>query len=165
MQVKRENRINMTNDGYTFSYDVPQSPQAVYDAITDVRGWWSQRIDGSTDQLGEFIYSVPEIHRTRARITDLVPGERVVWHVLENWFAFAPDEDEWAGTDIRFDIEPAGTGARLTFTHVGLTPDLDCFEGCSLAWSNHALSSLRDLITTGSGAPLTPQDEMAFRGA
>ncbi|MDT0156208.1 SRPBCC domain-containing protein [Microbacterium sp. ARD32] len=150
---------------YTFSYEVPQSPREVYDAVVDVRGWWSQRITGDTDRLGEFVYEVPGIHRTRARITDLAPGRRVVWRVIENWFASDPDVDEWAGTDIVFDIAPTEGGSRLTFTHLGLTPELDCFDRCSVGWSRHALESLRKLITTGTGAPITPADETALQSA
>ncbi|WP_169252957.1 hypothetical protein [Brevibacterium sp. 'Marine'] len=63
---------------FTFSYEVTQSPHAVFDAVTNVRGWWSQRIDGATDRLGEFVYTVPQIHTTRAEIIELVPSERVV---------------------------------------------------------------------------------------
>lgn len=155
----------MTVNSFTLTYDVSQSPREVYDAVLDVRGWWSHRIDGATDQLGEFIYNVPQIHRTRAQIIELVPHERVVWRVLENWFAFDPDNDEWADTCIRFDIEPTGTGSRLTFTHQGLTPDLACYEGCAAGWSRHAFDSLGQLITTGTGAPITPDEEIAIRGA
>ncbi|MGB3375078.1 MAG: SRPBCC domain-containing protein [Microbacterium sp.] len=155
----------MTGTDYTFSYDVPRSPGEVYDAVIDVRGWWSQRISGDTDRRGEFIYEVPGIHRTHARITELTPHRRIVWHVIENWFASSPETDEWAGSDITFDIEPTDDGSRLTFTHVGLTPELDCYEGCSVGWSRHALESLRTLITTGTGTPITPADEVALQSA
>jgi uncharacterized protein YndB with AHSA1/START domain len=155
----------MTGTDFTFTYDVSQSPKEVYAAVLDVRGWWSRRIAGDTDRLGEFVYEVPGVHRAHMRITDLVPERRIIWHVLENWFASSPDFDEWAGSDIVFDIEPTGEGARLTFTHIGLTPELACYEGCATGWSRHALQSLRDLVSTGVGAPIVPADEAAFRGA
>lgn len=120
---------------------------------------------GDTDRLGEFVYEVPRIHRTRARIAELSAGRRIVWHVIENWFASRPDLGELAGSDIVFEIEPTDEGARLTFTHIGLTPALECFDSCAMAWSHHALESLRALITTGSGAPITPADETALEGA
>jgi hypothetical protein len=155
----------MTGTDFTFSYEVPQSPREVYDAVIDVRGWWSQRISGDTDRPGEFIYEVPGIHRTRAQITELTPHRRVVWHVIENWFASSPETDEWAGSEITFGIEPTDDGSRLTFTHVGLTPELDCYEGCSVGWSRHALESLRTLITTGTGTPITPAEEIVLQSA
>ena len=140
---------------------MPQTPQEVYDAILDVRGWWSQRIDGDTDRLGEFVYTVPGVHRTHAQITELVPEQRVVWHVLDGWLVFAAEEDEWAGTDIRFDIEKTDAGSRLTFTHVGLAPAMQCYESCSMGWATYALASLRELITTGTDRPSPPRPSRA----
>lgn len=153
----------MTDTDYTFTFEVPQEPPDVFGAVLNVRGWWSQRITGDTDRLGEFVYEVPGVHSARIRVTELVPARRVAWRVLENWFAFAPDVDEWAGSEIVFDIESSGGGSRMTFTHIGLTPELDCFDGCSVAWSRHALHSLSELISTGVGAPITPVQEQAFR--
>ncbi|UVI35185.1 SRPBCC family protein [Brevibacterium spongiae] len=145
---------------FTFTYEVPQSPNEVFDAVTNVRGWWSQRIDGATDRLGEFVYTVPQIHTTRAEIIELIPGERVVWRILDNRFGASPDQvDEWAGTTVRFDIAPTTAGTRLTFTHVGLTSALDCYDGCAEGWTVNAHDSLHRLITTGKGNPITPEVE------
>ncbi len=48
----------MSDQNYTTSFTVDQSPEEVFAAINNVRGWWSQAIEGSTDKLGaEFIES------------------------------------------------------------------------------------------------------------
>jgi len=59
----------------------------------------------------------------------------VVWHVEEGFLDFVEDKTEWTGTDIRFDISPTDGGTEVRFTHVGLAPDAQCFDGCSSAWS------------------------------
>jgi hypothetical protein len=47
----------MKTKDYTTSFTVDQSLEEVFDVINDVRGWWSEEIDGSTDKLGgEFTY-------------------------------------------------------------------------------------------------------------
>jgi len=41
-----------TNHNYTASFTVDQSPEEVFGAINNVRGWWSEEIEGITDKLG-----------------------------------------------------------------------------------------------------------------
>src|SRR5919199_862366 len=70
---------------YTTSFTVDQSPEEVFAAVTNVRGWWSEEIEGSTDNLGaEFEFHSGDVHRSTQKITELVPGKKVVWHVLES---------------------------------------------------------------------------------
>jgi hypothetical protein len=139
---------------FTTSFVVSQSADEVFAAINNVRGWWSGEIEGSTDELGaEFTYRYQEIHRSKQKITALVPGKRVAWHVLDGYLDFATDKTEWTGTDITFDISPVGSGTEVRFTHIGLVPQYECFESCSSAWGFYINSSLRNLITTGKGDP------------
>ncbi|GAB3165562.1 hypothetical protein GCM10027059_23330 [Myceligenerans halotolerans] len=59
----------------------------------------------------------------------------------------------WTGSDIVFDIAPTADGTELRFTHVGLVPDVECFDACSTAWLHFIDGSLRSLISTGEGLP------------
>jgi hypothetical protein len=67
-----------------------------------VRGWWSEEIEGDTDKLGEFKYHYKDSHRCTINITELVPGKKVVWHIVDNYFSFLIDKSEWMDTDIVF---------------------------------------------------------------
>ena len=142
------------SQNFTASFTVDRTPEEAFEAITDVRGWWSGEIDGRTDVLGEeFTYRYQDVHYSRQRITELAPGRTVVWHVEEGFLDFVDDKTEWTGTDIRFDLSPKEGGTEVRFTHVGLDPDAQCFDGCSSAWSFYINGSLRSLITTGQGEP------------
>jgi activator of Hsp90 ATPase-like protein len=144
----------MTNQDFTTSLLVDQSPQEVFDAINNVRGWWSGELDGSTDRLGaEFKYSYKDMHCTIQKITEFVPGKKVVWHVVESHINFAKDKGEWNGTDIVFEISKKDGKTELRFTHVGLIPAFECYGDCSGAWGFYIKDSLRNLITTGKGQP------------
>jgi hypothetical protein len=69
----------MTTKDYTISFTVNQSPEEVFDAINNVRGWWSGEIDGCTDKPGaEFTYRYHDVHRSTQKITEWVPGKKVV---------------------------------------------------------------------------------------
>lgn len=144
---------------YTATFTVDQPPQQVYDAINDVRGWWSQEVVGVTDRVGaEFDYHYRDVHRCTMRVTDLVPGRKVTWLVVDNHFDFVDDQQEWKGTQIVFDIAATHGGSELRFTHVGLAPQLECYDVCSNAWAGYVEGSLRSLISTGQGQPNPMED-------
>jgi hypothetical protein len=144
----------MKSQDYKASFTVDQSPDEVFDAVNNVRGWWSGEIDGPTDKLGaEFTYRYQDLHRSTQKITELVRGKKVVWHVLDTKINFVKDKDEWNGTDIVFEIASKGDKTELRFTHVGLRPAIECYGKCAGAWGFYVNESLRSLITTGKGDP------------
>ncbi|HZY46362.1 MAG TPA: SRPBCC domain-containing protein [Candidatus Bathyarchaeia archaeon] len=140
--------------GFTTTFSVDQSPKEVFDAINNVRGWWSGNIEGSTDKLGaEWTYRYKELHRSKQKITELVPSKKVVWHVLDSYLDFVKDKTEWNGTDIVFEIDEKDDKTQLRFTHAGLVPDFECYDDCSNAWGGYINTSLKNLITKGKGKP------------
>jgi hypothetical protein len=144
----------MTKQDYTTSFTVDQSPQEVFKAVNNVRGWWSGEIDGDTDRLGaEFTYRYKDVHRSSQTITEFVPGKKVVWRVVDAQLNFVKDKTEWNGTEIVFEIAKKGDKTELRFTHHGLVPAFECYGGCSGAWGFYVNDSLRSLITTGKGEP------------
>jgi Activator of Hsp90 ATPase homolog 1-like protein len=144
----------MDTQSFTTSFTVDQSSKEVFDAINNVRGWWSGEIDGRTDALGaEFTYSYKDVHRSTQKITEFVPGKKVVWHISEAQLNFVEDKDEWNGTEIVFEISKKDGKTEVRFTHVGLVPAFECYGGCSGAWGFYVDDSLRTLITTGKGQP------------
>lgn len=141
-------------ESFTTTLTVDQSPDQVYEAINNVRGWWSEDIDGSTDTAGRaFTYRNEPTHRCTIRVTELIPGAKVAWLVEDNVFGFTQDQSEWKGTQVHFDIARNGDKTELRFTHVGLVARYECFEVCSRAWDFYIHTSLRALIRTGHGLP------------
>jgi hypothetical protein len=143
-----------SRQNYTSSFTVGQSPEEVFSAVNNVRGWWSGDIHGRTDQLGaDFTYRYQDIHRTTQKIAEFVPGKKVVWHIVDSDINFVKDKDEWTGTDVVFEITRKGDETELRFTHVGLVPGIECYGKCAGAWGYYINESLRSLITTGRGDP------------
>jgi len=146
----------MKDQSFTTTLLVDQTPEAVFTAINNVRGWWSEEIEGSTDKLNEvFDYHYQDVHRCKMKIVELVPDQKVVWHVLDNFFNFTDDKTEWKDTQVVFEISKKGKQTQLRFTHVGLVPEYECYELCYDGWSNYINESLHSLITTGQGQPNT----------
>jgi uncharacterized protein YndB with AHSA1/START domain len=144
----------MTTKDFTTTILVDNTPEEVFDAINNVRGWWSEEIDGSTDKLNsEFDYHYEDVHRCKIKIIELVPNKKVVWSVLDNYFKFTKDKSEWKGTKIIFDIAEKDNKTEMRFTHHGLVPAYECYEICRDAWTGYIQKSLRNLITAGKGQP------------
>jgi len=152
----------MSTSHFTTRFTVPQSPEQVFAAITNPRRWWSAAIEGDTARLeGEWRYRYQDVHRATFRTTELVPGKKVVWHVVDNHFNFVKDATEWTGNDLIFEIERRGDQTEVRFTQVGLVPSYECYEVCSNAWSSYVTGSLRQLIATGEGQPNPLEDIVA----
>ena len=144
----------MNSRNFTIALTLDQTPEKAFAAINNVRGWWSEEIEGNTDKSGaEFKYHFKDIHRCKLKITELVPGKKVVWHVLDNHFNFTKDKTEWKGTDIVFEISKKDGKTEVRFTHIGLVPEYECYDACKEGWGFYINTSLRDLITKGKGRP------------
>lgn len=139
---------------YTASFTVNQTPEEVFKAATNVRGWWGEGVTGNTENEGdEFTYEVPGVHRSVQKLIKVVPGEKLVWLVTESNMTFINDPEEWVGTKIIFDIAKVGNQTKLVFTHEGLVPEVECYKFCTPAWDQYIKGSLYKLVTTGQGTP------------
>ncbi|MDB5165532.1 MAG: ATPase [Candidatus Saccharibacteria bacterium] len=137
------------NQDFTTSILVEQTPQEVFDAINNVRGWWSGEIEGNPEKLGaEFTYRYSDIHRSTQKVTEFVPAEKIVWHVTDGYLSFVDKKDEWKGTDIIFEINEKDGKTELVFTHRGLVPLIACYLNCSDGWETLVQKNLRNFIIT-----------------
>ena len=144
----------MSDQNYSTTFAVDQTPEEAFAAINNVRRWWSEEIEGNTDKPGaEFKYHFEDVHRCTMKITEFIPNKKVVWLVLDNYFNFTKDKTEWKGTKITFDISKKGDKTEIHFSHLGLVPEYECYDVCSTAWGTYINGSLKSLITKGKGQP------------
>lgn len=139
---------------FTTAFSVDQTPAEVFAAINNVRGWWSGEIDGDASQLNaEFGYRYKDVHFSKQKVTEFIPGKKVVWHVVDSNLSFANDKTEWTGTNVVFEISQKDGKTELRFTHAGLVPQFECYGSCSNAWGMLVNGNLRHLITTQKDQP------------
>ena len=68
----------MKNQNFSITFSVDQSPEEVFDAIKNVRGWWLEEFDVSADTFGaEFEFRYKDLHRgtQEIKIIELVSGK------------------------------------------------------------------------------------------
>jgi uncharacterized protein YndB with AHSA1/START domain len=161
----------MTTPDFTTTILVDQTPDEVFNCINNVRGWWSEEIEGRTDKLNDvFMYHFEDVHRCQMKLIEVVPDKKVVWLVMDNYFKFTTDTSEWTGNKISFEITKQGDKTQMRFTQLDLVPEYECFDVCSNAWSQYVGQSLLSLITTGKGQPNstgnpTTEDEKKLQSA
>ncbi|MGH7493346.1 MAG: SRPBCC family protein [bacterium] len=144
----------MSDQNYTTASLVDQTPEETFAAINNVQGWWSGEIEGDTDKLGaEFTYRVPDVHYCKMKITEFIPGKKVVWHVLDSYISYTQAKTEWNDTKISFVISKKDGKTEVRFTHIGLVPAYECYSDCSNAWRTLIKGNLCKLITTGKDQP------------
>lgn len=145
----------MKVNNFTTTITVPNTPEEVFTAINNVRGWWQGEITGPTENLhDEFTYQMAPYHVTKQKLVEWVPNKKVVWLVTESSINFVADKNEWLNTIIRFEINAAKEKTQVIFTHHGLVPEIECYGGCSGAWEQLIQQSLYSLITTGKGVDI-----------
>lgn len=126
----------------------------VYQALATrqgVAGWWTEKTFGESRVGGEleFRFGANDEHGFKMKVTELSPGKRVAWRVLEG-------PEEWVGTTIGFDLKQDGEYAVVLFKHEGWPEPVEFMHHCSTKWAIF-LMSLKSLVETGQGAP-NPRD-------
>jgi hypothetical protein len=144
----------MSNPDFSLTITVDQAPAEAFNAITNVRGWWSEEIEGGTAKLNDvFQYHYEDVHQAQIKLIEVVPNKKVVWLIEKNFFKFTRDTTEWTGNRISFEISEKDNQTQIRFTHQGLVPAYECYDICTNAWSQYIQESLRNLITSGKGNP------------
>lgn len=142
----------MINRDFKTTLLLNATPHEVYEAVNRTNDWWQGDIVGNTDALQSlFRYTMGDVHYSEQKIVALVPDQKVMWQITNSQLSFTKIKNEWTGTSICFEISKEGNQTKLVFTHVGLSPKLECYEACSNAWEQLIQKSLKSLITTGKG--------------
>jgi len=145
----------MSNQNYTTTLLVDQTPEEVFNAVRNVRGWWSgyysEVIKGDTEKLNdEFSFRAGDgVHYSKQKLVEVISNKKVVWLITESDLSFLEKRDEWTGTKVIFDISTKDNKTQLVFTHDGLIPAIECYNSCAPAWSQYLQNKLLPLIAKG----------------
>lgn len=149
---------------YQCDVSISASAPVVFAALTTpegLRGWWTATCDvgSGVGRLSTFRFG--QTYKVM-QIESLQPNTEVRWKCIDGHI-HSPGRltktNEWIGTTMVFRLEPRSpSGTLLYFEHVGLTPQIQCYDICTQGWG-HFLGSLRQYAETGTGTPYveTPQ--------
>ncbi len=147
----------MNAQGYKSGIIVDATPEQAFKAINNVRGWWSEDMEGALQKAGDvFTVRFGEIYITM-KVEESIPGKKIVWNVIDCNKPWLKNTKEWNGTQLVWEIFEKHNKTQIQFTHVGLVPEVECFDVCSNAWVEYIQGSLLNLINTGKGKPTRKQ--------
>jgi hypothetical protein len=154
-QTEHEKNLSkMENKDYTVSITVNATADEAFRAVTSVKKWWTENLEGSSQNLNdEFTVRFGDVHMSKQKLIEVIPDRKVIWLVSDSRLNFVKDKSEWTNTRIRFDIAEKDGKTQIKFTHEGLIPEIECYDGCSNAWGHYIKGSLFKLLTEGKGAP------------
>lgn len=144
----------MDTTDFTFTLLSNRTPDQVFNAICDVRSWWTgyyaERFTGNSEKLNdEFTFVAgDDVHRSTQKLIEVIPGKKMVWLIADSNLSFLENADEWTGTKVVFDIYRHGNKTKLVFTHEGLKPDSECYGSCAPAWTQYLEHKLQPLINS-----------------
>ena len=144
----------MKQQDYQCSFTAAIAPDEALDNIGDVSAWWAKHVEGSSKLLHDvFTVRFGTTHVT-FEITERIPGKKIVWAVTDCYLPFLEtDKHEWTGTSVVWELEAVAEGTSIHMTHLGLTPDVECFSNCRQGWDRHILNSLSKYMTEQVGMP------------
>jgi hypothetical protein len=139
---------------FTYTLLTDRSAQQVFDAINNVRDWWSgyyaEEIDGNSGKVNDVFNfrAGPGVHYSQQKLVEVIPNKKVVWLITDSALSFLQKQEEWTGTKVVFDISQKNGKTQLAFTHEGLTPQIECYDSCAPAWSQYLQNKLLPLINS-----------------
>ncbi|MFB9842405.1 SRPBCC family protein [Mucilaginibacter ginsenosidivorans] len=142
----------MEKQNFTISISAGISAEEAIKKISNVPAWWGITFSGNSEkQNDQFVVKMGGDSFFDFTVTELIPGKRVVWSITDCNMPWYSDKKEWANTRLIFDLKETGGATALTFTHDGLTPDVECYNDCAPGWTHWIKTSLFSYFTTGQG--------------
>jgi len=133
----------MTNQNFQYRFTSSKSTAIVFAHLINPKNWWvglfGETIEGKSENINdEFSFRAGDgVHYSNQKLTELIEDKKIVWLVTESNLSFLKNNDEWARTKICFNIEKVGDKTKITFTHDGLTPQIECYSNCTNAWTQY----------------------------
>ena len=147
----------MKQQNYHCSITANVSVNEALQNISHVSQWWAISIEGSSSRVNDkFTVHFGDTF-VDFKVTEFVPGKKVAWKVTDCYLHWLTDKEEWKNTTIEWEVFRKNNTTEISFTHVGLVPEIECYNDCRKGWDFYIKESLRKLITEGKGLPETPK--------
>jgi hypothetical protein len=142
----------LQKNSLTLSFIAKINTHEALGKISNVSQWWGVGFEGMAKKQGDhFVVKMGSEAYFNCTVTQLIPDKKMVWTVDECYMPWYSDKQEWKDTQMIFELLEKEGETRLTFTHEGLTPDVECYKDCKPGWTHWITRSLFSYLITGKG--------------
>ncbi|HEX9508979.1 MAG TPA: SRPBCC domain-containing protein [Puia sp.] len=128
-----------------------------FESISRVSEWWAKNFEGNSQKPGDvFTVHFGETFVT-FKVVEVVADKIFTWQVIDCHLHWLADKKEWKDTKIKWEVSTHDHATQIDFTHIGLVPEIECYDNCTKGWSFYVKESLFKLITEGKGLPDVPR--------
>ncbi len=147
----------MKKQDYNCTISVKGNAAEAFKNISHVPAWWGTDVEGNSEKLNDiFTIHFGETWVT-FKIAEVIPAQRIAWEVTDCYLPWLKDKTEWKNTSILWEISEKGDDVKIDMTHLGLIPQIECYDNCEKGWNFYIKESLFKLLTEGKGRPDTPR--------
>jgi hypothetical protein len=130
---------------------VSASAEEAMKKISQVNAWWKKDFSGSAEKLDN-AFTVPFGAPSFVEfvVSEFSPGKKLAWKVTDCYLPWFKDKKEWNNTEVVFQLSQNNGKTKIDFTHMGLTPEVECYDVCEKGWNGH-INTLEKFINEGKG--------------
>jgi hypothetical protein len=144
----------MESQNYHAVIRVKSTPEEAFAKITQIANWWKKDFSGQAGKLNSsFRVPFSEESYVDFKVTEAIPHTKLTWSVTDCFLPWFQNKKEWNGTHVVWEIAPEHDATHITMTHVGLVPEVECYEACEAGWNGHVKTSLLLFINENRGQP------------
>ena len=144
----------MNPRNYQYTITAPTTPAEAFEKISRVVDWWAVNFKGDAKNLHDrFTVHFARTTWSLMEIVEVEPNTHIMWKVVDCHLPIFKDPLVWMNNFIAWEISPEGAQTRVTMTHIGLFPGVECYEDCRKGWNFYIGESLYKLLTEGRGLP------------
>ena len=144
----------MEDQNYNAVITVNKPVNEAFKSINSVSKWWSENLEGDSENPdGIFTIDFGNDSFVTHKLIEVIPDKKVVWLVTDCYLPWLNDKTEWTNTKMNFEISEKGDSTEINFTHIGLAPEVECYDMCVKGWDQYVKGSLYKLITESKGDP------------
>src|SRR5258706_9527019 len=132
---------------YTCSITANITAKEAFENINHVSGWWAKNAKGKSKNLNDTFTVLFGKTFGTIKIAEMVADKKIVWQVIDCYLDLFKDKTQWKDTKIIWEISTENKSTQIRMTHVGLVPEIECYNDCEKGWNFFITESLFQLMT------------------